>query len=450
MITPPPSDPYQIYPYHWPVINPGNSWAVPRIAMPQFFSIQWDYAIDSWYYIGHGIDDAGDSYSFNLIVGRRALRGRNPVPQMAYLALGVGSHAAQKFYASFGYGLDVSDDPTHPAALILPPVTDFSFDILFTPLPPFSDTKARIRYTGGAPVGIAGATYRIDCAGTSKGGDALSLGLDLKDERGTMLEGASGCVEPPNETDKGVFTYEVAQPRLTITGGTLAIGARKVNLVGGSLWHDRQAYTLSPYGGGFLPGAGTTEDMVTQASKEVATLYRGMWIALTLDSGISMLVTPQWAPVTDWIKDPIKAKGQQWVSGRAVKRPPTGGYGNLFLPPNADRYNGGALLSGGSASDNDWDFDVNIFDPQNPQDSPHWQSPDYDNNVYGTKWAITFSDRLGHWGVPKEIFVVALVDSCENTLAGSSPFWEGAARLYSDRACTQPIGYGFVEQMGYN
>jgi hypothetical protein len=42
--------------------------------------------------------------------------------------------------------------------------------------------------------------------------------------------------------------------------------------------------------------------------------------------------------------------------------------------------------------------------------------------------------------------VVALVDSCD----GSSPFWEGAAQLYADRACTQPIGYGFVEQMGYN
>jgi hypothetical protein len=441
MTTPPPSDPYQIYPYHWPVINPGNSWAVPRIAMPQFFSIQWDYAIDSWYYIGHGIDDAGDSYSFNLIVGRRALRGRNPVPQMAYLALGIGSRAEQKFYGSFGYGLDVSDDPTHPAALIISPVTDFSFDILFTPL--VSDTRARIRYTGGAPVGIKGATYRIDCAGTSKGG-ALSLGLDLKDERGTRLEGASGCVEPPNETDKGVFTYEVAQPRLTITGGTLAIGERKVKLVGGNLWHDRQAYTLSPYGGGFLPGGGaSTEAMVIQASKEVATLYRGMWIALTLDNGVSMLVTPQWAEV--------KEKGQQWISGRAVNRPPTGGYGNLFLPPDAaDRYNGGALLSGGSATDNDWDFDVNIFDPQNAQASPHWQSPDYTNNVYGTKWAITFSDKLAHWNVPKEIFAVALVESCENTLAGSSPFWEGAVRLYADRACTQPIGYGFVEQMGYN
>ena len=403
MTTPPPSDPYQIYPYHWPVINPGNSWAVPRIAMPQFFSIQWDYAIDSWYYIGHGIDDAGDSYSFNLIVGRRALRGRNPVPQMAYLALGIGSRAEQKFYGSFGYGLDVSDDPTHPAALIISPVTDFSFDILFTPL--VSDTRARIRYTGGAPVGIKGATYRIDCAGTSKGG-ALSLGLDLKDERGTRLEGASGCVEPPNETDKGVFTYEVAQPRLTITGGTLAIGERKVKLVGGNLWHDRQAYTLSPYGGGFLPGGGaSTEAMVIQASKEVATLYRGMWIAIKLDSGISMLVSPQWAPVAD--------KGQQWISGSAVGRPPVGGYGNLFLPlgAGADRYNGGALLYGTPVAGAPADFDVNIFESQNPPASPHWQSGQH-GNVYATKWTVTFAAALARWGVPKEVYLAALVDGC--------------------------------------
>jgi len=51
-----------------------------------------------------------------------------------------------------------------------------------------------------------------------------------------------------------------------------------------------------------------------------------------------MLVSPQWAPVAD--------KGQQWISGSAVGRPPVGGYGNLFLPlgAGADRYNGGALL----------------------------------------------------------------------------------------------------------
>ena len=77
-MTMPPLDPFKIYPYHWPIINPGNSWAVPRICMPQFFSIQWDYAIDSWYYIGHGLDEGGNAYSFNVIVGRCAFRGRNP------------------------------------------------------------------------------------------------------------------------------------------------------------------------------------------------------------------------------------------------------------------------------------------------------------------------------------------------------------------------------------
>ena len=442
-MTSPPSDPFKIYPYHWPVINPGNSWAVPRICMPQFFSIQWDYAIDSWYYIGHGVDDGGNEYSFNFIVGRYAFRGRNPIPQMVYLGIGVGAQAANKFYTSFGYGLDVSDDPTHPAALIVPPVTDFSFDILLTPM--FFDARARIRYTGGAPVGIAGATYRIDCQGTAKeSGELLTIGLDLTDERGTMLEGASGCVAPPKETDSGVFTYEVAQPRLTIGAGSLDIGQRKIRLVGGSLWHDRQAYTTSPYGGGLLPSATTQPaELAKLVSDKVATLYRGMWIAIKLDSGISMLVSPQWAPVAD--------KGQQWISGSAVGRPPVGGYGNLFLPLGAgtERYNGGALLYGTPVAGAPADFDVNIFESQNPQSSPHWQSGQH-GNVYATKWSVTFADALARWGVPKEVYLVALVDGCENTLAGSTPFWEGAVRVYADRACTQRIGYGFAEQMGYN
>jgi hypothetical protein len=65
MTNAPISDPYKINPYQWPIINPGNSWAMPRIALPQFFSIQWAFAIDSWYYIRHGIDDQENEYSLD-------------------------------------------------------------------------------------------------------------------------------------------------------------------------------------------------------------------------------------------------------------------------------------------------------------------------------------------------------------------------------------------------
>jgi hypothetical protein len=461
MTNAPISDPYKINPYQWPIINPGNSWAVPRIAMPQFFSIQWAFAIDSWYYIGHGIDDQENEYSLNVIVGRYALRGRNPFPQMTYLAIGIGSHAENKFYSSFGYGLDVSDDVTRPAALILPPVTDFSFDILFTPL--LNTARGRIRYTGGAPVGIAQAQYRIDCTGDTekisgkdpdKLGLKLGLSLELLDERGTVLEGASGCVAPMKDDEQGVYTYEVAQPRLTIKeGSTLTINGRSVRLAGGSLWHDRQAYTFSPYAGAglLLSGHGSPDELVKAGGAKAGNLYRGMWIAIKLDNGISMLISPQWN---------VLPKGEQWISGRAVGRPPAGGYGNLFFPvdpknPYSSRHNGGALLSGGTitpgeppVAGDDWDFDVNIFDPKSPQDSPHAAGPS--KNVYATKWSVKFSDEVASWGVPKEFYMVALVDVCENTLAGSNPFSEGAVRICSDAACSQRIGYGFVEQMGYN
>ena len=51
-----PANPFAIYTYQWPILDPGPSWSVSRISMPRFFSIQWDFQIDSWYYIGHGID----------------------------------------------------------------------------------------------------------------------------------------------------------------------------------------------------------------------------------------------------------------------------------------------------------------------------------------------------------------------------------------------------------
>lgn len=62
---------------------------------------------------------------------------------------------------------------------------------------------------------------------------------------------------------------------------------------------------------------------------------------------------------------------------------------------------------------------------------------------------MNFADTLAQPGVPKEVYLVALVDGCKNPLTGSTPFWEDAVRVYADRDCTQRIGYGFAE-MGYN
>lgn len=409
--------------------------------MPDFFSIQWAFQIDSWYFVGHLVDAEGSEYSLNFIFGRAATAGRNKTPLLAYLGVGLGSASSGAFYPCLGYGIDASDDPTHPAALIVPPAANDAFDLLFNSA--LTPSRARVSYVGGAPVGIAGARYRVDIAGMTSGaeGSSVVLGIDLHDQRGTLLEGSSGCVAPLSETDPGVFTYEIAQPRLAVIGGTVEIGGVEKALAGGNLWHDRQAYTYSPYAQPQAASASATpEALLKSVPGSGGNLYRGVWMGLGFDNGMSMLVSPQWAKVD--------APGEQWISGRAVGRPPSGGYGNLFLPIDSPQhYNGGALLDAGTP-DRPGDFDLNIFDPANPAHSPHWQGPS--GNVYCTKWSLKFADGLAQCGVPGEVYVAALLDTCENQLIGSNPFWEGAVRIYADAACTQRIGTGFAEQMGCN
>jgi hypothetical protein len=432
---------FRVYPYHWPILNPGLPPAVPRIAMPQFFSIQWDFQCDSWYYIGCGIDENNIEYTFNFIVGRYAFSGQKQFPQMVYFSMGVGSTANNQYHSCMSYGVDISDDFRKPAALTLPPVTDFAYDLLFHPL--LGDSKARFSYTGGAAVGVIGAQYSVDAAGTTSNGDTVVASILLSDERGTLLEGSSGCVAPLLQTDHGPFTYEAAQPRLTIIGGTLTLGTTSVTLTGGTLWFDRQCYNWSPLNPpSTISVASTPEEVVAAGTAKATTLYRGMWIAIKLDSGASILVSPQWAAVAE--------KGQQWISGSAVGRPSPGGYGNLFLKPGTDRYTDGAFLLGSNVDPStDWDFDVNILNPQDPESSPHWQSSK-SGMTYGLAWAVRFSSRLATWGIPSQLYLRAIVEPCENQLAASLPFWEGAVHVYSDAAQTQLIGNGFAEQMGYN
>jgi predicted secreted hydrolase len=411
--------------------------------MPGFFAINWGYQIESWYYVGHCVDAAGVAYTFNLIFGRVAFAGQAPSPQMAYLGVGLGSDGSGNYYATTGFGLSVSDDPQRPAALLVPPVGDYAYDVLFKST--IGAANARARWTGGEAVGLKGGLYQIDVEALSADKTPLTVSLQLRDDQGTMLEGASGCVAPPDPTASGVFTYEAGQPRLTVTGGSLSIAGQPVPIVDGCLWHDKQVYNLSPYAPKSETGADTapsTPDALIQAgAAKASSLYCGMWIALKFDTGQSMLVSPQWSP---------RPKGQQWLSGRAVGQPPAGGYGNLFLAAGADRYNGGALLLalGPDGSDDGWDYDVNLFDPGDPANSPHWTGPS--GNTYATKWSIAFTDRLAQWGVPPMVYIDAVTQGCENSLAGSNPFWEGAVRIYSDEACTNQIGWGFAEQMGYN
>jgi hypothetical protein len=418
----------------WPVVAPGNSWAVPRIAMPSFFGVQWDFALESWFYGGHAIDSDGNLYSLNVYFARAALDKAdpaNPLLQGVELGVGIGVAATDVYHVSVGNGIGVSQDPAVPVGLVVPAVLDQSYSVAF--VSKGAGPSGRVRFVPatepvGPAVGLAGARYRLDFEGTDAGGTAMALALDLVDDLGARLEGASGYVGPPIDPT-GLYTYEVAQPRLRIAGGTLSVAGTEVILTDGNLWHDRQAYNVAPSAGAATnPGKG---------------LYCGTWMPLLFDSGLTATISANWTV--------LDGEGTQWVSGRAVQRPPIGGTGNLYLADDPGLLNGGALLRAiRDGSSEPWDFDINIFDPANPADSPSW-SAGPPSPTYCNKWAVTFSDRLvADWGLPREIFLVALVQGCEFAPPGQTPFWEGAADIFADRACTQRIGRGWVEQMGYN
>ena len=409
--------------FRWPLVNSGPSWTLPRISMPDYFSIQWDFPLENYLIVGHAIDADGGEYSISLYIGRVATDD----VQVAALGVAVGIAGDDLYYMGTIPGLGASD--WFPlAALYMPPATDFSCSVRFSNIfaqPPASGSFVYEGGPGDSAVGISGAPWSISFSAGARdeAGTPLTFEATLIDDYGTVMEDMSGYNAPPQNVAGGLYNNEAAQPRLRITGGTLGIGDRKVTLVGGNLWNDRQVYTYDP----------------AHPPAESEPMYYGCWIPLVFDSGLSGEVSPGW-PIA-------KEKGKQWLSGRKLNIPPSGGHGNLFFAPGTDRYNGGAYLT---AVGDDWDFDLNIFDPDDSENSPHWQSPET-GIVYCTKWWLRFHPALKRlWGVPDEVFLVPFAQGCEYVQSPAAPFWEGAGRIYADRACTRRIGYCWIEQMGYN
>ena len=312
-----------------------------------------------------------------------------------------------------------SDDPAAPATLTIPPATDFSYAIDYGNSQ--SGVSGQLRFTGGEggpALGIAGATYSIGFSVQDQFKAPLSLDITLTDGLGTRMEGYSGYVGPATPDSPGVYSYEVAQPRLAVTGGSLTVGGETVDIVGGNLWNDRQVYNYAP---GMAPKPGSP-------------LYCGCWMPLFFDNGLTMGISAGWS---------TRPSGEQWLSGRELGFPPTGGTGNVYFMEGANRYNGGALLQ--TAVD-DWDYDINIFDAAAGPDSPHFTGPS--GITYATAWKVSFGKQLIAWGAPEVAWLVALVPSCEFSTA-YPPIWEGAVQIFSDEKCLTRIGTGFVEQMGY-
>ncbi len=456
----------------FPPLYPGPSWNVPRVSLPGLFGMQKQFAREWWYYVGIAEDDAGGRFGLQLEIGRFDLGST----QLCMGLTGIGwrdGADGDRYLSGEGIGFGAAGGGFTLASAVIPPVGDHAYSARFRPLvevvgrsddlsrdvrwnlPLIGPSKGwRFDYlraeSNGAPIGTPGSRYAlavqgrgyvtsVDSARTQSA--SYSVDLSLTDRRGTVMEGLSGYVGPAmfEDDDIGLASYECAQPVLHIERGGITIDDHAHAITRGTLWLDRQMIAKAASDGVSSTSVSAALRGQAPAPRE---LYLGDWIAVTLDDGLSLALALFWQPSTP-----------QWITGTAVGRPPKEGFGNLYLPVRGDQPqgNGGLALTPRTAmSGDDWDFDLNLLDPDTPDISPHWTSP-ASGKTYATAWRIDFSPRAQHHGVPPVIYLHAVSDNCEIIPATpSGAFFEGAALASADRDGRRRIGQAFVEQMGFN
>jgi hypothetical protein len=435
-------------PFAWPVPAPGPSWNIPRISLPSCLGPLLDFEQEWWYYAGYATDSNNNRYSLQFSVNRFSFAIGDSATHVIACLTGIGNAADNSYFFNTSFGMGVSNDASNPQGLTLPTVTDSSFAL--TTHPAIGDNTTSVSYTGGEAVGTTGSTYQLNSSATTP--VAAAAQINLADERGMIMEWQSGYIGPDKRDQFSNASYEFAQPRLKISSGTITLNGKPVSITGGHLWLDRQVITSPPSAG----TAPVTAQLMNGLLKmqNMKALYRGSWFGITLDSGATMVCACFW-------QEPAAGK-LQWQTGTLLGLPPLTTYANLYYPLPADGdlrriANGGSYLRGIEKEDAEgspFDFDINILTPDTPGSSPHWQSPLLEKPTYSNGWWIRVDPKWESFGLPSNLYLKALVNGCENALPCTATplvaYWEGAATVFSDAACTQPIGSAFVEQMGFN
>jgi hypothetical protein len=464
----------------FPPVNTGSSWNVPRVSLPNLFAIQSGFQTEWWYYVGTAYTDSGMAFSIQVQILRATITAGMSVS--ANLA-GIGWNTTGLSQYIFGqaYGLGASEYGPVTAlgnALVVPPVSDANFTAAFSPLIAVTgqsndflqdfkqagNSRYNFMYTGNSILGGMGSTYSLVGSGlgylTSADNAATtpvdySFSFVLVDQRGTVMEGVSGYVGPdmfPKDSNPGApSSYECAQPLLQISNGTIVINDTVHKITKGNLWMDRQmvaAANSGPEGSAMGMATPANADdlknmMATQAVASKA-LYRGDWMGVTLNNGVSMALAEFWQP-----------SNPQWITGTKVGLPPQNGFGNLFFSTSQNATpvsNGGRQLKPrlSLTDDEPWDFDINILEPGEGNNSPHWHSP-LTGQRYATAWELEFAPHMQQYGVPEKLYVYALCENCENVMPMKlNAYFEGTAMAYTDKEQTNMVGHVFVEQMGFN
>ncbi len=473
----------------YPPLCPENSWSVPRVSLPGLFSMQPQFASEWWYYAGWAKSSDGTYFSIQVQLLRSDITQGLAIGGSL---LGIGWDKAakdqnsnkQKYLFAQGYGLGASSCGECTAwtkSLQVQNADDHSFKASFKPFIEIVDpsmgagwgkisTASKPTYSfsylssSEKPLGHAGSQYQLQGGGTGSGSIPYSFIFSLEDKRGVVMEGLSGYVgaamfkdknasaqNDSNESTSFSESYECAQPQLKITDGSLQLGKETFTLIDGNLWMDRQMITQDM--AKVQPSIKSNEELQAELGKMSLTtkaLYRGNWIGLTLNNSISLALAVFW-----------NEHSPQWIVGTKVGRPAKNGFGNIFLASGEFPYtahNGGVYLQPKLKVDqpeSEWDFDINILNPSDPSNSPHWKSA-FSGHTYATALEIDFSPRAQQYGLPSSLYLYAIVDICENTLPlNSDCFFEGAAKVFDKKLRDgqeneEPVGYAFIEEMGYN
>jgi len=461
----------------FPPANPGPSWNVPRVSLPGLYGMQQNYAQEWWYYVGTVYDTGGMAFSLQIEIARL---GDGPL-QIGWGVTGIGwtdATGLSHYLCGLGFGLGAAETPLELAALVCPPVDDYSYSVSFVPLLEVVDRSSNLlkdfylnlpspnqhnwkfaylrEASAGALLGEIGSRYSVAALGRGYATTADSnqtspadyqLALSLSDQRGTVMEGISGYVGPDMFADgsnTAPASYECAQPHLQVMpGGTIEIDGMKHTIASGYLWLDRQMIAAPAATSSTIPNdAEGLKQYLAQQLPKNATLYCGDWMGIVLNDGRCVTLVEFW-----------QKSSPQWITGTAVDKPPKNGFGNLYFPVSATvpPMNGGiGLRPRQSMHDPDWDFDVNLLETVTPEDSPHWTSP-ISGKTYASAWQLEFSPRIVEtYGLAQYLYVFAISDNCEIVPTDNqSAFFEGAAQVYADPQKKQFIGHAFVEQMGF-
>ena len=240
-------------------------------------------------------------------------------------------------------------------------------------------------------MGLSGATYKLEITDVALGVSAVFV---LNDAFGMVLEGASGAI--------GRNSYEFAMPSLTIEGGTITMDGMTTELGGGNLWLDRQSFYPPS-----LP-SDMEASLVAHAGRLSNQMYVRNWLGVVMNDQTVYVLVFYW---------PTKQQ-DQWIVGSELHPPvyPTSKMGLEYPPLSNWDYQ--SPVQGVNVLDSS-EFNLNILDPQDPSNSPHWTSST-SHQTYCSAWRLRIRSQVYN--------MTALVPGSEVKLV-SSAFFEGAATI---------------------